>query len=546
MKLPKFLYERLKEHNTSLGNNEAFPPEEDVPFDYKVMKKRFNDVCDRLQYLEIQTTDINELKTYLGKLLQRCKEIEEPIRPNLVKLCESWVNKELSTPQETVMLNCELVNEIQPNHAFRLMPESSDVRDFDFEDLNDFDNVSKVILKRRLINALIQGVAYNCNKYSDIDLEISKLNEELPKLYYEISIINDFLLFVEEENITDEKPRQGACVEVMLGHNGEKTEINVQGIIFPYLLQETFRGFFELFASHGLPEDDGKANYIIKQADFLLAEPWDIRMGVGLWDILSEDIKDAKILPYFFTTLCEMPTEEFNENLREAFAKTKRGKQFIKELIDESEFFMETNRFIDIEPQRNPNIAVINDEYISSDELDDFVLTEFDDTEEEQQNQPQEQEMDYISLLTSCSENDIDFIEEEYNDVTPSIGTKQRCMYIMHVLINGIEIPTEYVYFRAEGLPKANSFQLHINVDESIRRQGIAFKLYQAFIRIFGSACDLIKNRAATFYQDNNASIGSDIAIDGLWKKLSTLPNIQVVKLKNKNGEVVGVKGIKV
>ena len=43
------------------------------------------------------------------------------------------------------------------------MPESSDMRDFDFEDLNDFDNVSKVILKRRLINALIQGVSYNCN-----------------------------------------------------------------------------------------------------------------------------------------------------------------------------------------------------------------------------------------------------------------------------------------------------------------------------------------------------------------------------------------------
>lgn len=536
MKLPKFLFDRIKEHNSSLGNNEAFPPEEDLPFDYKILKNRFNEVCENLHKININTDDFNEIRNYLGKLLQRCKEIEEPIRPNLIKLCESWVNNQLGTPMETIILNCELVNEIKPNHAFRLMPESSDMRDFDFEDLNDFDNVSKVILKRRLINALIQGVSYNCNKYGNIDEELKQLNEELPNLYNEISIINDYLLFTQEEKITDIKPSQGACVEVMLGSNGEKTEINVQGLIFPYLLQETFRGFFELFASHGLPEDNDKANYILKQADFLLAEPWDIRMGVGLWNILSENIDDPKILPFFFTALCEMPVEEFNENLREVFAKTKRGKQFIQELIDESMFFVETNRFIDVEPQKNYNNAILNDEYISSDELDDYVLTELDDTEEQ---------IDYANLLISCSESDIDFIPEEYDDIIPTIGGRQRCMYILHVTVNGVEIPTEYVYFRAEGIPKADSFQLHINVDESIRRKGIAFKLYQAFIRINGSACSLLKNRTATFYDENNTSIPSDIAIGGLWDKLGSLPNIEVIPLRRK-GEIVGFKAIKI
>ena len=542
MKLPKFLFDRIKEHNSSLGNNEAFPPEEDLPFDYKILKNRFNEVCENMRKINIKTDDFNEIRNYLGKLLQRCKEIEEPIRPNLIKLCESWVNNQLGTPMETIILNCELVNEIKPNHAFRLMPESSDMRDFDFEDLNDFDNVSKVILKRRLINALIQGVSYNCNKYGNIDEELKQLNEELPNLYNEISIINDYLLFTQEEKITDIKPRQGACVEVMLGSNGEKTEINVQGLIFPYLLQETFRGFFELFASHGLPEDNNKANYILRQADFLLAEPWDIRMGVGLWNILSENIDDPKILPFFFTALCEMPVEEFNENLREVFAKTKRGKQFIQELIDESMFFVETSRIIYGAPQKNYNSAILNDEYISSDELDDYVLTELDDTEETQQ----EEQIDYANLLISCSESDIDFIPEEYNDIIPTIGGgRQRCMYILHVTVNGVEIPTEYVYFRAEGIPKADSFQLHINVDDSIRRKGIAFKLYQAFIRINGSACSLLKNRTATFYDENNTSIPSDIAIGGLWDKLGSLPNIEVIPLRRK-GEIVGFKAIKI
>lgn len=535
MKLPKFLFEKLREHKTSLGDNAAFPPEEDYPFDYKIIKKRFKEVCEGLKYLDTPTTDENELKTLLGKLLQRCKEIEEPIRPYLIKLCENWVNKELSTPDETIILNCELTDEIRPKNAFRLMPEDSDSRGFDFEDMNDFDNVSRVIMKRRLINSLIQGIAYNCNKYADIDSEISKLNKELPNLYRQISIINDYLLFINEEKITDKKPSQGACVEVILNGNGEKTEINVQGLIFPYLLQETFRGFFELFASHGLPEDNDKANYIVRQADFLLAEPWDIRFGVGLWNILSEDVKETKVLPYFFTTLCEMGVDEFNEYIKEAFARTKKGKMFIKELLQDAEHHAEMNSFIDTVRQRNADVAVLNDGYISSDELDDYVLQEVGDEENN------DNEENIIQDLINCSVEDIDFREEEYDIKGVPTNT---VMYLMHVLVNGKEVPTEYVFFRAEGVKKLNTFQLHINIDPSIRRNGIAFKLYQAFIRIFGSACSLFRNRTATFYDENGIQVPSDVAINSLWSKLAALPSINVVPIKNKNKEIVGVKAV--
>lgn len=516
MKLPKFIFDRVKEHKTSLGNNEAFPPEEDYPFDYKILKKRFNDVCEGLSYLDNPTTDEDYLKSYLSRLLTRVKEIELPIRPYLIKLCENLVNKQLSIPDETIILNCELVDEISPKNAFRLMPEESDVRDFDFEDLNDFDNVSKVIMKRRLINSLIQGVAYNCNKLWEdyIDEELMKLNEELPKLYNEISVINDYLLFIKEENITDEKPNQGACVEVMLGGNGEKTEINVQGLIFPYLLQETFRGFFELFASHGLPEDNNKANYIIRQADFLLAEPWDMRMGVELWNILSEDIKDTRILPYFFTTLCEMQVEEFNEYLKEAFAKTKKGKSFIKELIKESEHFVEMNSFIDTVRQRNADVAVLNDSYISSDEMDDYVLQE-DGEENNNEN------IDYLSLITNCGVNDIDFNPEQINDY----------QFQMHLLINGIQIPIEIVNFKAEprNINGNDLYQMHLFISDEYQHKGLGYKLYKRFIELYGNV-----------YSGNGRRMNNNEIIS-IFKRLNTEPNIKVVKVNN-NGIFIGLK----
>ena len=517
MKLPKFLFDRVKVHNTSLGDNEAFPPEEDYPFDYKVLKKRFNDVCGALEYLDNPTTDENELKTYLGNLLQRCKEIEEPIKANLVKLCENWVSKELSIPDETIILNCELTNEIKPKNAFRLMPEDSDMRDFDFEDINDFDNVKKVIMKRRLINALIQGIAYNCNKYSDLDMELYKLNKELPNLYKQISIINDYLLFIKEENITDDKPNQGACVEVMLGGKEEKTEINVQGLIFPYLLQETFRGFFELFASHGLPEDNDKANYIIRQSDFLLAEPWDIRMGVGLWDIISENIEDQRALPYFFTALCELPVEEFNENLKEIFAQTKRGKNFVKELMDESMHYVEMNSFIDTVRQKNADVAVLNDSYISSDELDDYVI-------EEEGDEINNEQIDYLNLILNCNTDNIDFNAEQINDY----------QFQMHLLINNVEIPVEIVNFKAEprNVNGKDLYQVHLFIDNEYQHKGLGYKICKRFIELYGNV-----------YSGNGRRM-NDNEIISIFKHLNTEPNIKVYNVKNREGVHLGIKAV--
>lgn len=379
MKLPKFLLQNIKEHNTSLGINDAFPPEEDYPFEYKLACKRYEEVCDNLQLLEINQKNTKDLKSYLSELLKKCKELEEPIKDNLVKICENYVNKALATPSETIILTCKLVETVEPKKdSYRLMPENSDNREFDFNDLNDFGNASKVIMKRRLINSLIQGVSHHCNEYcgNGMTKEISNLNSDLPRLYDEIMIINDYLLFAEKENITDKKPSQGAYVDVTLGGEGEKTEIYVQGLIFPYLLQEAFRGFFELFASHGLPKDNGKAKYIISQADFLLAEPWDMRLGVPLWNIINEKINDSKILPYLFTALCEMQVEDFNENMKEVFAKTKRGKQFINGLIKESEHMVEMNSFIDTIKQKNAEHSLITDEYIGVDELDGYELNE--------------------------------------------------------------------------------------------------------------------------------------------------------------------------
>ena len=383
MKLPSFLFNKVKVHKTSLGNNEAFPPEEDFPFDYKILKTRFEEVINKInEYEDIESLEENYLISLLNKLITQCKEKENPIKEHIEKLCEKIVSETFRIPNETINLNIKLTDKLSPSKQFNLTPPTSKERTFDFEDLNDFKDSEKVILKRRLINSLIQGASYEYSTKTVIHLdEISSLLSDLKPLYERIIVINDFLLFTKKESITDDKIHQGAIVEVLLGRGDEKTEINVQGLTFPFLLNETFRGMFELFAAHGLPQDIDKANYILQQADFLLAEPWDLRMGVTLWNILSENVYGYESMPYFFMTLCEMNTDEFNLNLKEVFAQTKKGKQFI---IDLNEYALKEAEYdSDIEPLDINDVdnELITDAYISSDGLDYYHLTDDDNAD---------------------------------------------------------------------------------------------------------------------------------------------------------------------
>ena len=121
MKLPKFLYNSLKTHKTSLGVNEAFPPEKH----YYIIKKRFNKVVERLISIEGRECLTNEdlLITNLTKYITRCKEIEAPIKDSLQNICVRIVSEMLGVPDEMVILNCKLVGEIKPSHSFRIIPE---------------------------------------------------------------------------------------------------------------------------------------------------------------------------------------------------------------------------------------------------------------------------------------------------------------------------------------------------------------------------------------------------------------------------------------
>lgn len=488
--LPQFLFKMVKTHTTSLGDNEVFPNGDDYPFDYIILKERFNEVCDAIEDLGIVELDEDNLMSELSSLLKECKELETPVRDTLEKICENAVNRLFAIPSEILNIKCKLVDRIKFKNAIRLRPEADGDIKYTFADVHDIEFSKKAISKRRVINSLIQGGSYLYANVIGLYIdEINRLNPKLLQLYRAITIINDYLLFTKKEEMTDDKPMQGSYVETHLGMDDEKTTINVQGIIFPLLLQETIKGLFELFSAHGLPTDRERAKYIIKKADFVLAEPWDLRLGVGLWKRVFGKVQDTNMIPYMFTSLVKLDTENFNSIMKEILSNTQKGNELINDLMQQAEYDNGYQQFTNRINAKNLDRSLIKDSYFTGAETNGY---EIDDTLEdgdviEEDGEPN----NYNEILSNASVDNIDFIEGDENEYGEEV----------FLSVNGIQIPKEIVNltFRPvyKRFPKGKMQFLNIDIilDLLTRGQGLGTMIYAKAVKEFGAICSRFSTR---------------------------------------------------
>lgn len=493
--LPQFLFKLVKTHTTSLGDNEAFPTSDEYPFDYALLKERYNEVCDAIDDIGLESLDEDYLMSELSSLVTKCKELETPVRDALEKVCENALNKLFAIPEESINMTFKLVDRIKFKSPIRMRPESSDSLKYNFKDIADIDLSNKAIGKRRFIDALIQGASYIYANVEGLYIDdIDRINPELPRLYRKIRIINDFLLFTKKEEMSDDKPMQGSYVETHLGIDDAKTTIKAQGIIFPLLFHEAIKGLFELFSAHGLPQDREKAQYIIRKADFVLAEPWDLRLGVGLWRMIFGGVEDTNMIPYMFTSFVKIPTDEFNLSVKEILSNTEKGNEIINALMTDAEYDNGYQQFTNRINARNVDKSLIQDSYFTGAETSGFeidsegdegVIEEDEDADTlgEYEAQPQKPIEYYQNLVQSATLENIDFIEGNVNGATEDLI----------VTINGEIIPralillmVQAVNIRISAEERTPMIQVHIILNSGIQRLGLAPKIYKKLIYTFG------------------------------------------------------------
>ncbi len=326
--LPNFIIKSIKQNKTSLGEHPSFPPGDEKRFEEKILLKRFNEVgraVAKIQGLEQYGKKylVDKLTEYISKAIT----IEKEIRPELEEICFNYVCQQFDLTPGDLNVRCELKDKITPENEPNIEPQLLD--ETEFEDTDSMDSLGKEIYKRRLINSIVQGAAVRLSEdYGNILNEIYKLNPALPELYYNIIALNDYLSFVKET-----KPSNynlGGFVSVDL--SSEDPTIYSEAVIFPVLVFETVKGVMELVSSHGLPENKNDAEYVIGKADFMLAENWDKRFGVGLYDLFTKNIQNKKLQTEIFNEIIDLPPVVFFNKMKEIFGGTRKGKMYINSL----------------------------------------------------------------------------------------------------------------------------------------------------------------------------------------------------------------------
>ena len=378
MILPKNILDIILSNKTSLGDNPALPPDLEDKFLVFLVNKYYEGLL-----MHFDSVDVEKLTNDLSYTMTECKNLESNCKEALEKMCLDIVNEIFNIPNDTLVLDMKLVDKVDTKQQ-RLVPENS--ADYSFENIEDINSLTSEIYKRRLLNVLIMGAAMYYAEHTEFYSHIlDKIDGRLKPLYDKIMRVNDLLMFHTKQSLSN-KQKDGGNVDVYISNEDTPVRIEARGIFFPILLEETIKGLLELSIAHGLPKDKEKAEFVISKADFKLAEIWDQRLGVPLWEQILKvmgEIEEDPIevgLNFFFMELSQLSPKQFNLAMQEMFANTKAGKRLVKEIANKIHRQKEMDDFNDYMSSQQSNskeYPLNDDDEFTSDELinDDLCAT---------------------------------------------------------------------------------------------------------------------------------------------------------------------------
>ena len=183
---------------------------------------------------------------------------------------------------------------------------------------------------------MIQGAAKKCNHmFHMYDDELSDIDPKLANKYSKLMSAADYMYYVIPKM---ENGVNGGVVRVQFPtKENPKAVIHAQAMAFPVLIHELVKGVMELISAHGLPKDKRIGKFVVDKADFLAAEPWDMRLGPALWSRFTNlfEADDFPLKHHVFSELAALPVDEFNMKMKEIMANTKQGKKIITDIVNE-------------------------------------------------------------------------------------------------------------------------------------------------------------------------------------------------------------------
>lgn len=360
------LEDQLRRREHSLGNHVIFPESDETHFEEKLLSKRFEDVLKNYKrHHGVDNINSMDVKINASNTIKEIEKIESGHQDELIELAINLIREEYDITEDDVNIEAKLVSVVSlDSGAKNAVPKA--VKDMKFDNHDSISNANKEVYKRRFINVMIQGAAKKCNHmFHLLDSEITNIDRRLPDMYSKLMSAADYSYLIFDDT---EQKVAGGVVQVELPLTEEdKPTIRVEALTLPVLIHELVKGVMELLSVHGLPQDQKMAEYVIAKADFVEAEPWDMRLGPVLWERFTDliDAADFNNKHHIFYELVKLPVDEFNLAMREIMAGTKEGKKIVSDLNDRIKEDFRYDEFKD-------TLDGLDDKPFTLDDLDDI------------------------------------------------------------------------------------------------------------------------------------------------------------------------------
>ena len=388
---------KITSKQTPFNQNPALPQDGDKDYIEVISSKRFKDSVDKVRRYLGDTTAIQGNNPMMGLMstvmngLQRIVQVESQNKEYLERLAVNLVVKELGIPEGSLQFDAQLVHgpmaAAQGMQTEPQQPSDEEVKDAfkkaedHSEELEDFaDEFEKFNLeksKRRLINSLIQGAAFKGgHMYVLVSDELSRLDPNLLNHYGVTQSLMEHLywLYPDMENMAGSGGGQMGQSEV--DDETDPPTVKARAMTFPLLVHELVKGVYEVFGTHGLPDDPKQAEMVLGAEDTLPAEIWDSRLGPIFWEKFLEAYPDKlfdddmkHIQHYLFVRFSKLSAQEFLRVAKLILEGNPQGAQFIQRMVDEIVNDLKKDEYDDKMGDDN------DDDDYGDDDLDDFDLS---------------------------------------------------------------------------------------------------------------------------------------------------------------------------
>jgi hypothetical protein len=324
-------------------------PEMDRDFIELISSKRFKDSVAKVRSAmgdtrAIQGSDpLQGLMITVMQSMQRLIMIQMQNKKQLEDLAIELVRKEMGIPEDAMQFKAELV--MQPMGAAGgmqeepEMPSEEEVEEF----MGSMEQFNLERAKRRFINSLIQGAAFKGgHMFNLVRNEINNINPQLMDLYTTTQALMEhaYWLFPDMEGMAGGGGGQLGQSEV--DEETDPPTVKGRAVTFPLLVHELVKGVYEVFGTHGLPDDPRQQEMILKAEDTLPAEIWDSRLGPIFWEkfmatypmeLFDEDMKH--IQHYLFMRFSSLSAEEFMRVAKLILSGDPKGNKYIQDMVND-------------------------------------------------------------------------------------------------------------------------------------------------------------------------------------------------------------------